>query len=162
MAVDTYLKVDGVDGESVAKGFEKTIEVLAWSMGGTQSGTFHKGTGGGGAGKASINDLSITKYYDAASPLLFKGMCQGKHFKEAKLTARKAGGDSPVDFLEIKLENVLVTSISTGGSMGDEIPTENITLNFEKLSIKYQPQDEKGAKGSAKEMKWNVAKNAES
>ena len=162
MAVDTYLKIATVDGESKAKGFEKNIEVLAWSWGGSQSGTFHKGSGGAGAGKANINDLTVTKYMDTASTVLFKSLCEGKHFADAKLVSRKAGGASPVDFLEIKLTNVMVTNVSVGGSQGDELPHENITLNFEKFEVKYTPQDEKGAKGGAKEMKWNIAKNAES
>lgn len=162
MAVDTYLKIDSVDGESKAKGFDKNIEVLAWSWGGSQSGTFHKGTGGAGAGKVNVNDMTITKYMDSASTVLFQSMCEGKHFKDAKIVARKAGGASPVDFLEIKLVNVMVTSVSVGGSQGDEVPHENVTLNFEKFEVKYTPQDEKGAKGGAKEMKWNMATNSAS
>lgn len=162
MAVDTYLKIATVDGESKTKGFEKQIEVLAWSWGGSQTGSFAKGGGGAGAGKVNVNDLTITKYMDVSSPVLFKSMCEGKHFADAKLVSRKAGGASPVDFLEIKLINVMVSNVSVGGSQGDEIPHENVTLNFEAFEVKYTPQDEKGAKGAAKEMKWNIAKNAES
>ena len=162
MAVDTYIKIDTVDGESKVKGFENNIEVLAWSWGASQSGTFHKGTGGAGAGKVNVNDISITKYVDAASTVLLSSVCKGSHFKDAKIVCRKSGGDSPVDFLEIKLENVMVTGYSTGGSHGEELVTENVTLNFEKFEMKYRTQDEKGKKGGEKIAKWNMAKNAES
>lgn len=162
MAVDTYLKIDTVDGESKAKGFEKNIEVLAWSWGASQTGSFQKGTGGGGAGKVNVNDLSITKYIDSSSTVLLSSLCKGAHFKDAKLVCRKAGGDSPVDFLEIKLDNVIVTGLSTGGSQGEELVTENVTLNFEKFEVKYRTQDEKGKKGGEKIAKWNITKNAES
>lgn len=161
MAVDTYLNIDTVKGESQAKGFEKQIEVLAWSWGASQTGSFNTGSGGGGAGKVNVNDISITKYLDKASTVLLKSICTGAHFKEAKLTCRKAGGKSPVDFLVIKLENVLITGLSTGGSRGEELVTENITLNFEKFEVTYTGQKPDGTPEANSPVSWNISKNAE-
>ena len=53
MAVDMYLKIDGVEGESVSKGFENQIDILSFQWGLSQSGTFHTGPGGG-AGRAGV------------------------------------------------------------------------------------------------------------
>ncbi len=51
--------------------YKDEIDVLvAWSWGAAQSGTTHVGSGGG-AGKVSVQDLSITKYIDKSSPTLF-------------------------------------------------------------------------------------------
>ncbi len=162
MAVEAFLKLDSVKGESKTKGYEDQIAVLAWSWGGTQSGTFHTQGGGGGAGKVNVNDLSMTKYIDKSSTVMYKSMCQGKHFKEALLTCRKAGGEKPVEFLKIKLTNILVASISVGGASGEETPTENVTLNFEKFEYIYTPQKEDGSADTKVDMKWDVGKNAES
>jgi type VI secretion system secreted protein Hcp len=54
---------------------------------------------------------------------------------------------------------VLITSISTGGSGGEDRLTENVTLNFAKVSLDYVPQDAKGAAGTAIPMTWSVVEN---
>ena len=66
MAVDAFLKMD-VKGESVVDGHEESIQILSWSWGMSQTGTTHRGTGGG-AGKVDVQDLSFTHFVDSASP----------------------------------------------------------------------------------------------
>ena len=102
-----------------------TFEVLAFSWGASQSGSFHTG-GGGGAGKASFQDLSITKYVDTTSPVLIRHVATGAHAAGAMLTVAPKSG--PV--VTYRLEQVLVTSLSTGGSGGEDQLTENLSLNF--------------------------------
>lgn len=159
MAVDMFLKLEGVEGEAQDSKHGKEIDVLAWSWGMSQSGTMHVG-GGGGGGKVSIQDISLTKYIDKASPVLMQYCSSGKQFKEGLLTVRKAGGDNPLEYLKIKMTEVIVTSYSTGGSGGEDLLTENISLNFAQVDVEYQPQDQKGAKlGGAIKYGWDIAKN---
>ena len=158
MAIDTFLKLGALKGESQVKGFEDQIQVLAWSWGMSQSGTTHHGTGGG-AGKVNVQDLSFTHYLDASSPSLMLACCKGTHYPEATLTMRKAGGD-PLPYLIIKLKDIIITSVSGGGSGGEDQQTENVTMNFAAFEVSYQPQDNKGAKkGGAIEIKYDIAKN---
>ena len=157
MAVDMFIKIDPVDGESRDKTHAKDIDVLAWSWGISNSGSAHVG-GGAGAGKCNIQDISFTKWVDSATPKLALACCDGKHFKDATLVVRKAG-EKPVEYLKIKVEEVLITSISTGGSGGEDRLTENVTLNFAKVSLDYVPQDAKGAAGTAIPMTWSIAEN---
>jgi type VI secretion system secreted protein Hcp len=158
MAVDMFLKIDGIKGEARDGKHGDEIDVLAWSWGMSQSGTAHLG-GGAGAGKVSVQDLSVTKYIDSASADLMLACCNGKHFKEALLTVRKAG-ETPVEYIKVKMEEVLIGSISTGGSGGEDRLTENVTLNFAKVSVDYTAQDEKGkAKSPPLSMTWDIAKN---
>jgi type VI secretion system secreted protein Hcp len=158
MAIDTFLKLGALKGESQVKGFEDQIQVLAWSWGMSQSGTTHHGTGGG-AGKVNVQDLSFTHYLDASSPSLMLACCKGTHYPEATLTMRKAGGD-PLPYLVIKLKDIIITSVSGGGSGGEDQQTENVTMNFAAFEVSYQPQDNKGAKkGGAIEIKYDIAKN---
>src|SRR5437763_14257572 len=106
MAVDMFLKIDGVDGESKDKQHAKEIDVLAWSWGLSNSGSAHVG-GGAGAGKVNVQDLSFTKYIDKASPDLMLGACNGKHYDNALLTVRKAG-EKPLEYLKVTMTEVLV------------------------------------------------------
>ena len=160
MAVDMFLKIDGIKGESRDETKKDEIDVLAWSWGMSQSGSMHIG-GGGGSGKVSVQDISVTKYLDRSSPNLMKACCKGDHIKEATLTVRKAGS-SPVEYVVIKMFGVLVAAVSTGGSGGEDRLTENLTLNFAKVQLDYQPQKEDGAKdGGTIPVKWNIEANSE-
>jgi type VI secretion system secreted protein Hcp len=159
MAVDMFLKLGDIKGESADKTNKEWIDVLAWSWGGSQSGTTHLGSGGG-AGKVSVNDLSVTKYVDSASPALFKALCNGKHYGEAKLTVRKAG-EKPLEYMKVTMTDVLISSYSTGGSGGEDRITENVSLNFAKVKVEYTPQKADGTGGAAIEAVWDIAKNTE-
>jgi type VI secretion system secreted protein Hcp len=159
MAVDMFIKIGDVEGESSDKSHGKEIDVLAWSWGMSQSGNMHQG-GGGGAGKVSIQDMSITKWVDKSSPNLMMACSNGKHFPEATLTIRKAGGEAPVEYLIITLKEVLVSSVSTGGSGGEDRLTENVSLNFAQVQVDYQPQKADGAKdGGPVKYGWNIREN---
>jgi len=160
MAVDYYLKMDGVKGESQTKGKENQINVVAWSWGALQQGTTQFG-GGSGAGRVDMGDVHITHAVDAASPILMQACCSGKHFPTAVLVGRKVGGTA-LDFLTITLNEVFITSVSMGGSEGgDEMPREQVTLAFASVDYSYQPQGKDGAKaGGAIDMKWDNVKQA--
>lgn len=158
MAVDMFMKLGDIKGESVDSKHKEEIDVLAWSWGMSQSGTTHMG-GGGGAGKVNVQDLSFTKYVDASSNALILACCTGTHYPEAKLTVRKAGGE-PLEYIKLTMKEVIISSLSTGGSGGEDRLTENVTINFAEFKFEYQEQDDKGKpKGGAKEAGWNIAEN---
>ncbi|MCW7540745.1 type VI secretion system tube protein Hcp [Aquabacterium sp. A7-Y] len=157
MAVDMFLKIDDVKGESVDSKHKGTIDVLAWSWGMSQSGTTHLG-GGGGSGKVSVQDISLTKYVDKSSPTLMLACCNGKHYKEAVLTVRKAG-EKPLEYIKITMKEVLISNLSTGGSGGEDRLTENVTLNFAEFKIEYAPQKPDGTGEAVVEAAWNIAEN---
>ena len=104
MAVDMFIKLDGIKGESRDAKHKGEIDVLAWSWGLSNSGTMHMG-GGGGAGKANVQDISFTKYVDAGSADLQLSCANGKHLKWAKMVVRKAG-ETPLEYIIIELERV--------------------------------------------------------
>lgn len=157
MAVDMLLKLGDVEGESVISGHEKSIDVLAWSWGMTQSGTTHTGTGGG-SGKVQVKDVAITKYVDGATPRLMKACCTGDHFDKGTLTVRKAGGTA-LEYMKITMSDIIITSVSTGGSGGEDRLTENVSLNFAKFKVEYTPQSAKGTAQAVKEATFNIATN---
>ncbi len=158
MAIDMFLKITGIDGESLDAQHKNEIDVLAWSWGLSQSGTFHTG-GGGGSGKVSVQDLSFTHYTDLASTPLMLSCAKGEHVSEAVLTVRKAGGTTPIEYLVVTMKKVMVTSVSQGGSDGEHRLTENVTLNFGEVKVTYTAQTESGSKGSSKDFGWDVEAN---
>ena len=116
-------------------GDDREIELNSWSWGVTNGGSAYSTTSGAGTGKVSFHDLSFTKKVDAASPKLFLHCAKGTHFQKVTLTSRKAG-ETPQEYLVITLEEVLITSIQLAGSgPGDEIPSEQVTLNFAKATM---------------------------
>src|SRR6266550_4027226 len=151
-AVDYFLKIDGIQGESKADKHTDEIDVQSFSWGATQSGSFAGGSGGG-AGKVAMQDFHFTMLHSKASPALMLACAQGDHIKSAILTCRKAGKEQQ-EFLKVTMSDVLVSSFQTGGSGGgDVVPTDQISLNFAKIEVEYKEQDASGKLvGSVK--KW--------
>ncbi|MGH8510557.1 MAG: Hcp family type VI secretion system effector [Gammaproteobacteria bacterium] len=158
MAVDMFLKLADIKGECKDSAHKEEIDVESFSWGMTQSGSMHAG-GGGGSGKVNVQDVSLTKYVDKASPNLMLACCNGTHYPEAVLAVRKAGED-PLEYLKIKMSEVMITSVQTGGGGGEDRLTETLSLNFAKVEVEYQPQGKDGkADGGAIAMGWNIEEN---
>jgi type VI secretion system secreted protein Hcp len=157
MAVDVFLKIDGIKGEAQDDKHKDEIDVLAWSWGISQSGTSHMG-GGGGAGKVSVQDLSVTKFMDKATPNLMMYCCNGKHIPQVMLTVRKAG-EEPLEYMKITMEDCLISNVSTGGSGSEDRLTENLALNFAKFKVEYTPQKADGSGDAVIQMGFNIAEN---
>jgi type VI secretion system secreted protein Hcp len=161
MAVDMYLKMDPVKGESRGKDHVGEIDITSFSWGGAQPHLGHSG-GGTGAGRVDIHDLDLTHYVDKSTPVLWQSLCENKHFDKAILTCRKAG-EKPLDYLIITLEKVSIASVTShghgGGGAGDH-PTESFTLHFQKFTVKYQEQNDKGGVASSPDFNYNITERA--
>ena len=131
MAIDAFLKIDGIPGESVDAKHKGEIDVLAFSWGVSQAGSAGSG-GGGGAGKAVFDDLLVVAHTSKASPLLWQACASGKHVKSAVLTCRRPG-KSPVEFLKITLTDVLVASYELDGS--DDEPAMDVPAGQRPIEI---------------------------
>ncbi|MGH7025064.1 MAG: Hcp family type VI secretion system effector [Caulobacteraceae bacterium] len=158
MAFDMFIKIGALKGESKDKVHKEEIDVLAWSWSLHNSGSAHVG-GGTGSGKVSVSDLSFTKYVDKSTPDLALACCNGKHYDKAVLTVRKAG-EHPLEYLVITMQHLIISSMSEGGSGGEDRLTENISLNFATVKIDYKEQLETGGAGAAPTMGWDIAANA--
>ena len=154
---DFFLKIDGVPGESTDDKHKGEIDVESWSWGETNSGSSGHG-GGGGAGKVTPQDLTVTKRVDKSSPVLFIACATGQHFKDALITARKAGGQQQ-EYLKIKIEDVLVSSYQTSASTGGGLVYETVSFNFAKLEIAYKEQKPDGTLGGEAKQKYDFAAN---
>jgi len=158
MAVDMFIKLDKIDGESHDDKHKGEIDIESYSFGMAQTGIGHTG-GGSGAGKVSMQDLHFVKKVDAASHALMLACASGQHIANGTLTVRKAG-EKPLEYLKIKLTDILISSVQDGGSAHGEVPTEQVSLNFSKVEFAYTKQKNDGsADGAALEFKWDVKAN---
>jgi type VI secretion system secreted protein Hcp len=164
MAFDAFLKLDGIDGESNDKTHKGEIEISSYSWGVTNTGSLSHG-GGGGEGKATSQDFHFAMPISKASPLLLKACATGQHIRDGTLTCRKSGG-SQLEFLKIKLSDVLVSSYQTGGTNKgadhvDDVPQDQLSLNFAKIDFIYTPQGADGKPGTPVEVVFDFNANIE-
>ena len=157
MAVDYFLKIDGIEGESGDAKHKGEIEVESWSWGESQAGTMGQG-GGGGAGKVAMQDFNFVMRANKASPTLMLSCAEGKHLKKATLVCRKAGGKQE-EFLKLNFSDLIISSFQTGGSGGSELPMDQISLNFSKIEYEYLSQDAKGSVGKPVKTGWDLVAN---
>ncbi|WNW13136.1 type VI secretion system tube protein Hcp [Pseudomonas sp. DTU_2021_1001937_2_SI_NGA_ILE_001] len=159
MTMDMFLKLGNIKGESRDSQHRDEIDIQSFQWGMTQNGSMHQGSGGG-ASKVSIQNLSITKALDKSTPNLLMACSSGMHFPEATLTVRKAGGNQPLEYLVIRLKEVLVASFNTQAVNHSEVQAETFALNFASVEVSYQPQKDDGGKaGGALKYGWNIREN---
>jgi type VI secretion system secreted protein Hcp len=146
-AVDYFLKIAGIEGESNDLKHGGDIQLDSWSFGGTQTGGEHF-SGGGGGGKFSAQDFHFTSKLSKASPKLFQACATGERLKNAALVARKAG-EGQQEYYKITFSDCLVSSYQQGGAVGsDLIPTDQASLSFGKIEIEYTEQKADGSLGA--------------
>ena len=156
MAVDMKIKIDDVEGESAKEPSEKAIDVLSYSWGISNSGNTHHGMGSA-TGVANFQDISFVKWVDLSSCALMLAAASGKHYKKATLTINKSGGEDKVPYLIYTLEDVIISSISTGGSGGEDKLTENVSLNFGNVTVEYKLQAPDGSAKKGGRFTWKIA-----
>jgi len=160
MAFDAFLKLDGIKGESQDHKHKGEIDIMSFGWGVSQNGSSHAG-GGGGVGKVAVHDIHFVKKVDSSSPLLFLWCASGEHLKEGNFVIRKAGGEQ-LEYLKYKFTDFLISSVSPHGvaAGGDEIPLEEVSLNFARVEISYQPQGSDGkAQGGPILAGWDMKAN---
>ena len=147
-AVDAFLKLDGIPGETTSKGHENEIEVFSWSWGMARTSVVSMGRNT--AGKPCVSELHLMKAMDKATPLLMANLMSGMVIPKGKLTLRKAGEgpSSSLDFMVIEMSQVLVSSVQESGSSGGDLPMESISLNFASAKATYTPQKADGTGGT--------------
>lgn len=143
MATDYFLKIDTIEGESTKKGFEKQIEIEAFSWGATQSGA-HAAGENRTVGRVDMQNFHFTTKMNKASPKLMLACATGQLIPKAEFTARKADGTQD-PYLKWKFSDLVISSYQTGGAAGDgTIPTDSFDLSFSKIEVEYKPQTDKG------------------
>jgi type VI secretion system secreted protein Hcp len=158
MAVDYFLQITGIQGESRDAKHKDWIEVESWSWGVAHIGPAPGGTGAD-SGKASFQDFHFATPMSKASPKMFLAVATGQHFKEAKLVGRKVG-KAQQEFLTYTLSDVLISSYQTGASESADIsPLDSVSLNAAKVVVSYKAQKADGSLDAAVTAGFDVKAN---
>jgi type VI secretion system secreted protein Hcp len=156
MALEAFLKIEGIPGESRKQGHADEIDILSFSFGASNPTTVGKGTGAG-ASQVNLSSFNIMKSTDLASTALFLRCAKGEHIPTAIVTLRKAGGENALEYLQYKFSKVYVDNIQwSGSSGGDDSPTESLSLAFEKVEIVYSQQGEGGTAKKTVGSGWDI------
>jgi type VI secretion system secreted protein Hcp len=150
MALDAFMQIDGIKGESTDKDHKDWIELLSFSHAVQQpTSATASSAGGGTTEKANHGDIVVTKVVDKTSPELFKLCSEGKHVKKIEFRFNRSAGDGKrVIYLKYELENVVVSNVALSGA-GD-LPREEIAFNYGKIRMTYDKQDRAGGGGGGK------------
>jgi type VI secretion system secreted protein Hcp len=161
MAVDYFLKIAEIPGESRDLVHKNEIEIDNWSFGAYQAGKSGHGQGAT-VGRVSPMDFRIIKKIDASSPKLMQACAAGTHFPEAVLIARKSG-DTPQEYMKITFRDLIVSSFHTlGSATSDIIPRDEIAFNFTEMFMEYREQLATGGLGGRVAAGWDMKRNRES
>lgn len=148
---DIYLKLDGIDGESTLKGYERWIALGSAQLSVSNNETVAAGSGLR-AGKAVAGPLVITKYPDSSSVKLFLATASGTHIKKG-VVAFVRRGESPTIVLSYELADVLITSYAASNAY------ETLELNFTSILLSYTGQNAKGGLDTPVTGGWSFATN---
>lgn len=160
MAIDVYLQIDGIKGESQDDKHKDWIECASVNWGLIQPRSATASTGGGHtAERVELEEVTFSKMADLSSPILMQTCAMGKTIPKAKFEFMRADGNGlPIKYFEIDLENVLIGAISPGVEAGS-ILAEHVSLKFSKVKWRYTQQKIGGGGGGSTVGGWDLAAN---
>lgn len=158
-AVDIFLKLDGIPGESTDFAHKGEIQLESFSWGETNT-VSRLGTGGAGAGRVSMQDFHFTTRVSKASPKLMLACASGQHIATGQVTLRKgtAQQENVFEFLFYKFTNVIITAVQDAGDTSI-VPLEAVSFAFQKIQVEYKEQNPTGALGSTVDFAWDLLAN---
>lgn len=160
MAIDVYLLIDGIKGESADSAHQGWIECTSAQLGVRQPKSATASTAGGHtAERCEHKSIAISKLADLSSPILMQTCSAGRTIPKARLEFMRADGDgNPVKYYEIELENVLLGSVDQVVHPGVGLQ-ESLTLKFSKVRWKYTQQKISGGAGGNTAGGWDRSTN---
>jgi type VI secretion system secreted protein Hcp len=134
-----YLKLDGIDGESLEPnhGNELTLQSFSWGITSTTA--------------PQMNALHVVMAADRAAPLLMRKSATKERITSAVLTVRNGNSQ---DYMKWTFGNILVTSFQINGG-GTNRPTVTVDLLPSKVDVEYRAQLSNGGLGPAVKGSWD-------
>ena len=153
LCVKIYSDIDGIPGESTDAGYEDWIEVESFSF--SVSTPTQGSTGSSRRRSIIFDDIILTKWVDKATPKLMEAVARGTVISSVEIVFTKYVSDSIVEYYGYELENVIVTSYQSTGTVG-EIPLDTLTLSYEEITVTYTEYSDTGKPLGNVEWYWNV------
>jgi type VI protein secretion system component Hcp len=152
-AASIFLRLGNVKGEAQDELHQGEIDVLAFDFGVDSTHTIF------GTSTNTINDISLVKYTDVATPELLLLLLSGKPVSDAKLSFVEniSGHEQPV--VTYQLRDVIVTSHQCGGSGGEDRLIERINLNFAQFTYQTFSYSDAGVLAADPSVTWDITTN---
>ena len=157
-----YMNYDGIQGSVTEAGHEKWIELMSCQLAAHRHMTSPTGRGTiREASTPNISEIVVTKNFDDASQKLFDASLRGEGKKVKIDFVRSAANKKQDNYLQIELENTLISSytVSGHGGEGSSSPMESLSLNFTKIQYKQTLGDIKNVAGSPNISHYDLAKS---
>ncbi|MBY0228020.1 MAG: type VI secretion system tube protein Hcp [Gemmataceae bacterium] len=154
-----FMKYDGITGDVKSAGYEKWIMLESCQFGAHRNIANTSGRGQNREASApSVSEIVVTKKQDCASSNLFRASLWGEG-KKVNIHFCKTDKDKVEKYMEIEMENVLVSSFNVSGHGGDgnDRPMESLSLNYTKITFSTTQMDDKNATGKAERAMWDQA-----
>lgn len=159
MAIDCYVQIKDVKGESTDNEHKDWMEALSWKFGMQQPASATASTAGGASSeRVHYDTFDFEQLVNLASPKLYELCSQGKHIPEVVIQCYRASGEKRVMYLEVKLKSVIISKIGAA-SNENAFPTEKISLSFGAITWKYTQQKRDGSSGGNMAGAWSLVKN---
>jgi len=159
MAIDMFLKIDGIPGESADNDHRDEIDVVSYGWGESQPQAAGGPGGGGSTGRVAMRDFHFTMRASRASPRLFLACANGARIRDAVLSVRRSGAN-PVEFLKWTLTDVTVGAYESAASVpsGDP-PADQVSLRFTKIEVEYTRVKPDGSLDAPIKEGWDLVAN---
>jgi type VI secretion system secreted protein Hcp len=148
-----------IKGTSTVSGHTDWITIDSLQMGVGRAISVSGGGSDRDTSNPSFSEISLSKATDIASADLFMQAVCGKSLGKAEIHFIQTGGSDKKQqvFLTIELEGPIISSYSA--SSGGERPSETFSINFTKISYKYDSfTGDSVVTGTPK--KWDLETNA--
>lgn len=158
---EMFLELDGIKGESQdearPKSHKDEIEIKAWKW--TSKNVVRWDVNQGGQStRTDISSIEIDKFCDKASVALYQHCLTGKHIKSGKITCRKNDGEEKVEYLIVKLKDIMVSRVSWAGDGSDQSLNETVELSFAEFHMEFKVQKETGDAAGGIGFGYNIQK----
>jgi type VI secretion system secreted protein Hcp len=160
MAIDAYLQIDGIKGESADERHKGWIEVshVGWSVNQPRAAAVST-AGGHTSGRADLSEISFTKLADLASPVLQQTCAAGKTIPKAVFEFMRADGEgAPICYYKVEIENVIISNVHPTSGNGGTI-TEQVHLAYARIKWTYIKQDIRGGASGSTAGGWDASAN---
>jgi type VI secretion system secreted protein Hcp len=152
MAIDVFLRIDGITGESQNPNFKGQIELNSFSFGATNVVNIGSGSG---SGKVTFTPITVTKLPDTTSPVLFLAVCQGTKAATATVSFVQPGASAA--YITFDLGTVIASGLTTSVTNG--VTLETITLVCGSLKYTVVTYNAAGAATGTVTDGWDITKN---
>ncbi len=145
MALEMFLKVDGVDGGTRNYQHRGWADITSWDW------HLDRVAAANAAPVLRMNRITVTKPIGRESAAMMRLFTEGTTIKRAEISAIPVVGkrEAVQKILGITMENIRIASIHTGGALDDGVFSEQLVLAFARVTYDYYQHGAPSAAGAA-------------